>query len=748
MLQFNGASSFGADPNRHARRIFAWDVSKVYCDPNNLGCSPMDGMFGGTALRNDECSKALIFEAWRDAGAPTPSAFMNAYGGDRLGDSEEYEDWSGAVCKAFEVEECSAERSEHNGEIADTLGDGNPATCCTVDMGDGTFDPPSSASYGKVVAPPYYRYFMAPGGENCPAGTMITTHDECRVAAAALGRPHPALGRGARPGGCFWDKNENGYFNSDLEGEPDWDGVGGLCREPYAAPSGVRDHYPGGQCVQSPNYPNPYPATSSCSIRATFGDGITSALAFEYFETSPGDDYIEINGVRYSGESGAATGSYPGSNVLMTDGESFTWSASGGSPNVPGSDCDRGAYGEDRGAYDGENGACSGPVGQPTSFRAWKVCLNNKMWAALTGDPHLTGAHGDHADVKGADGGIYSLLSAPRLSVAVRFEHDDFKTPYSKQLIHGSWVRAAFWVVRLRAPNPAVVRVAYELSKMNLNHAHASVVVLDGTSNNASQLSHLRLEVGGETFSRGELFVGLSQRILTVRTAAWLTTAKGTNLHPHWGVKRMDVQVKTRSRAALRPVAPHGLLGQTFDDDGVPLHGARDDYTKATSGKLEHTTRAAGEGAIEGTIEEYRLPSPFATEFKYSRFGRRISAPRNATALRWAQIHAALAAEGKVAAAAATGGKVQLHLNYQGFDLRRRKRYHSPTPESCYEACRKTRGCAAYSYILESAAKPWQQRRNGERYACFLKKKGFAAGAGYSKGTASGVLAKGDQLWH
>jgi hypothetical protein len=477
------------------------------------------------------------------------------------------------------------------------------------------------------------------------------------------------------------------------------------------------------------------------------------------WQSKPSEVAVRTNGRRLTATVNAGSGSYPGSNVLMTDGESFTWSASGGSPNVPGSDCDRGAYGEDRGAYDGENGACSGPIGQPTSFRAWKVCLNNNMWAALTGDPHLTGAHGDHADVKGADGGIYSLLSAPRLSVAVRFEHDDFKTPYSKQLIHGSWVRAAFWVVRLRAPNPAVVRVAYELSKMNLHRARASVVVLDGTSSNASQLAHLRLEVGGETFSRGELFVGLSKGassknpetrrpILTVRTAAWLTTATATNDYPHRGVTRMDVQVKTRSRAALRPVAPHGLLGQTFDDDGVPLHGARDDYTKATSGKLEHTTRAAGEGAIEGTIEEYRLPTPFATEFKYSRFGRRIGPPRNATALRWAQIHAALAAEGGGAAAAATGGKVQLHLNYQGFDLRRRKRYHSPTPESCYEACRKTRGCAAYSYILESAAKPWQQRRNGERYACFLKKKGFAAGAGYSKGTASGVLAKGDQLWH
>ena len=80
-------------------------------------------------------------------------------------------------------------------------------------------------------------------------------------------------------------------------------------------------------------------------------------------------------------------------------------------------------------------------------------------WAALTGDPHITGAHGDHADIKGADGGIYSLLSTQRLSLAVRFEHDDFTTPYSKQLVHGSWVRAAFWVLRLRSGELAARRV-------------------------------------------------------------------------------------------------------------------------------------------------------------------------------------------------------------------------------------------------------------------------------------------------
>ena len=117
-----------------------------------------------------------------------------------------------------------------------------------------------------------------------------------------------------------------------------WGGTGGLCREPYVAPSGVRAHYPGGQCVQSPNYPNPYPATSSCSIRATFGDGITSALAFEYFETSPGDDYIEIDGVQYSGlKNGAATVTAVAQAPALDSGRRLTATANAGSGSYPGS---------------------------------------------------------------------------------------------------------------------------------------------------------------------------------------------------------------------------------------------------------------------------------------------------------------------------------------------------------------------------------------------------------------------------
>ena len=77
------------------------------------------------------------------------------------------------------------------------------------------------------------------------------------------------------------------------------------------------------------------------------------------------------------------------------------------------------------------------------------------------------------------------LLAAvgARVSVAVRFEHDDFKTPYSKQLIARKLGarRAGGAAARAEPRRTYSAHVAYGLSKMNLHRARAwAVVVLDG----------------------------------------------------------------------------------------------------------------------------------------------------------------------------------------------------------------------------------------------------------------------------
>ena len=108
----------------------------------------------------------------------------------------------------------------------------------------------------------------------------------------------------------------------------------------------------------------------------------------------------------------------------------------------------------------------------------------------------------------------------------------------------------------------------------------------------------------------------------------------------------------------------------------------------------------------------------------------RAAAARNATALRAAALRAHLPA-----ANATASSRIQMHVNYQGFDMGKRRRRRVPTPEACYEECRRARGCAAFTYVLQQQHKP-------SEYACFLKQRGFEAGASYSGGTASGIVEK------
>jgi len=134
---------------------------------------------------------------------------------------------------------------------------------------------------------------------------------------------------------------------------------------------------------------------------------------------------------------------------------------------------------------------------------------------------------------------------------------------------------------------------------------------------------------------------------LEVSTPQWRTRAIVRRGRPHPGQVRIDVviQPKGDSRILSRD-APHGLLGQTYDGDGIPLHGQRDSFERLDDNTLTRartraggvvTTRAMGEGAIEGDSEMYRVARPFETLFKFSRFDMQsdvFAPPRNASLLR------------------------------------------------------------------------------------------------------------------
>lgn len=131
----------------------------------------------------------------------------------------------------------------------------------------------------------------------------------------------------------------------------------------------------------------------------------------------------------------------------------------------------------------------------------------------------------------------------------------------------------------------------------------------------------------GELLIEGVTFKCQSGMV-TIETPAWLVKSIVVSDAKAYFI---DLQMAPKSISALQPVAPHGVVGQSFDDDGIAVDGAMDKYNTG-KGQVS-TTSAQAEGAIEGSHEEYRMSSFFDTNFKYSRFDATVAKPRDVSKL-------------------------------------------------------------------------------------------------------------------
>ena len=262
----------------------------------------------------------------------------------------------------------------------------------------------------------------------------------------------------------------------------------------------------------------------------------------------------------------------------------------------------------------------------------------------MTGDPHIRGAHGDTADFRGAHKGVYNLLSAKNFSVNIKVEDDNFTSPYSKLRVRGSWIRATFYAIR-------TARTGRQLQVFFHARDPRRAIITEGCTapycRDAPGGRRLELADGGPPLVIENVRMTLDRKNLRLGNGQWLTSAKSTRFYPHLRKLRMDVLIKATYQERRDPVAPHGLLGQTYDRDWVGLIGRLDDYSSLDSGERtesrtgvggEVTTRAHAEGAIEGNASDYRMASDFATAFRFSRFDSIFALPRNASALGGKQV--------------------------------------------------------------------------------------------------------------
>lgn len=230
------------------------------------------------------------------------------------------------------------------------------------------------------------------------------------------------------------------------------------------------------------------------------------------------------------------------------------------------------------------------------------------------GDPHLRLAHGGRADFRGTDGDVYNFLSVPKLSVSVKTEDAIFR--YKNVTVHGSFMTEVNVVAIVGGTKQKEIKFSH-LTR-NANDQNWGWKMINGTC-------------GGHHFYLGphsrktceEFEAGVEASTSTVRVHDWTIIAT-TNYVYGWisGPKhRIDLTIFPNIPEKQMSVAPHGIIGQSYDNDDYATDGKMDVYP---SSGVFHTS-AQAEGAIEGNYTMYRLRDRYDTEFAFSRFHKTTS---------------------------------------------------------------------------------------------------------------------------
>ena len=237
-------------------------------------------------------------------------------------------------------------------------------------------------------------------------------------------------------------------------------------------------------------------------------------------------------------------------------------------------------------------------------------------------DPHLIFGDGGTADFRGEQDTIYNFLSSKYLSLNVRTTNHDFyyKSPgFNKKLVHGSFLTSAY--ITAKTSESTTIQIDFEA-------LHYTRVTLRTLHDGYTRIEDLQLNSDKAV---GNVRIQLKQITLVLS-------------NPEWGIEinrkpiydaitpgyRLDVRISSLKDTKNMKVAPHGILGQSFDADDIAVSGKTDNYQTDSE---EMYTTAMAEGAIEGTHTDYVMADKFSTDFKFSRYLLNYAKPRDISKL-------------------------------------------------------------------------------------------------------------------
>ena len=247
--------------------------------------------------------------------------------------------------------------------------------------------------------------------------------------------------------------------------------------------------------------------------------------------------------------------------------------------------------------------------------------------ASSTGDPHLHLAEGGKADFRGKNNTFYSLLSAAGLELNAMTQSTMFLLP-RPQLVDGSFFTRVSWVIRTVSAGTIVIYA--EATRPGFTIYNLPPNCVDDIC-----ATTLKQEFGcWKKWSVDDVIVLQRVSTLTVSTREWEMNATRKPVYNSLSSTKFRYDISLRQRVE-GSCFPHGIIGQSFDRDGIAVDGKVDNYAYKSNDPFIKTT-ALAEGAIEGVAAQYEVKNMFHVNFTYSRFAKNatsICLSRNLTSL-------------------------------------------------------------------------------------------------------------------
>jgi len=265
------------------------------------------------------------------------------------------------------------------------------------------------------------------------------------------------------------------------------------------------------------------------------------------------------------------------------------------------------------------------PPVHPSSY------LDLASTVCLCKDPHLYLPHGGRADFRGVHNRTYVLLSARNVSISARIEEASYDLRGNR--IHGTFFTAIYW--RARGRDGRELFVTMDGARANAQH-WAWDLVRAGCRDSQHSMHDGYVPVANvhpyRTFECGGLIVRMQRSSMSLDTKEFSLRAAVQPIYDRRSgpMHRVDFSASTRVPESHLEVAPHGLIGASFDGSGRSRIGRVDHYPDDDAGEV-FRTEAMAEGALDGPPEKYEVSRPHDVRFAWMRYDGGPSPSRHVT---------------------------------------------------------------------------------------------------------------------